>query len=261
MATHSEVLLHEAAGDDTVIAFVGEPHRIGGTASQVRKALSLIGWEQYYLAEQTGWVLYLENSTDLDILRAFARRLGHRRAMAALEKPFFKAVYDQPRKAQEHFHALREAYGELRAVALFDRLPGLPQDDHIAFLMWQRREIENYLCSPATLEAFARDTELPDSLGPIFRDNAVRSMRKIIARMESALADLGRPSPWGSDLKVSDDFLVPLFKSYFEELGLYNTMPKGEFHRLVDYVPDDVIDKEVTEKLDAIAEVATIGEG
>ena len=257
VATHSEVLLNEAAGDDTVIAFVGEPHRIGGRGSQVRKALSLIGWDQYYQAEQTGWVLYLENSTDLDILRAFAGRLGHQRATTALEKPFFKAVYDQPRKAKEHFHALREAYSELRAVALFDRLPGLPHDDHIAFLMWQRREIENYLCSLATLESFAGDAELPDSLGPIFRDDAVKSMREIIARMESALAALGRPSPWGPDLKVSDDFLVPLFKSYFEELGLYNTMPKSEFHRLVAYIPEAEIAAEVREKLDVIAEVAT----
>ena len=253
-------LLNEAAGDDTVIAFVGEPHRIGGRGSQVRKALSLIGWEQYHQAEQTGWVLYLEDSTDLDILRAFARRLGHEPAMAALEKPFLKAVLNQPRKAQEHFHALREAYGGLRAAGLFDRLSeGLPKDDHIAFLMWRRREIESYLCSPATLEAFAGDTELPDSLGPIFRDNAVRSMRTTSAQMESALDALGKPSPWGSDLRVSDDFLVPVFKSYFRELGIYNTMPKSAFHRLVAYVPEAEIDEEVREKLDVIAEVAGKG--
>ena len=75
-ASHSEVLLNEAADKDLVIAFVGKPHRIGDGQSQKRKALAEIGFDQYYQAEQTRWVLYLEGSTDLAILQAFARRLG-----------------------------------------------------------------------------------------------------------------------------------------------------------------------------------------
>ena len=63
-ASHSEVLLNEAADRDLVVAFVGPPHRIDDRGSQVLKALREIGFEQYYQAEQTGWVLYLEGSTD-----------------------------------------------------------------------------------------------------------------------------------------------------------------------------------------------------
>ncbi len=84
-------------------------------------------------------------------------------------------------------------------------------------------------------------------------------MRDAVERTECALEDLGKPSPWGDDLKVSDEFLVPLFKSYFGQLGLYNTMPKREFHRLVEYIPDDGIDEEVREKLDVIGMVAAGG--
>ena len=50
VSSHSEVIMNEAAGKDLVIAFVGEPHRIGGSSSQVYKALAEIGWEQYYQA-------------------------------------------------------------------------------------------------------------------------------------------------------------------------------------------------------------------
>jgi hypothetical protein len=71
-ASHSEVILNEAADRDMVIAFVGKPHRIDDRGSQVLKALRDIGFEHYYLAEETGWVLYLEGSTDLAMLRAFA---------------------------------------------------------------------------------------------------------------------------------------------------------------------------------------------
>ena len=247
VATHSEVLLNEAAGSDTVIAFVGPPDRMG-RSQQVRKALSLIGWDQYHQAEQTGWILYTEDSTDLDILRAFANRLDHRQAMKALEKPFAKAVADQPRKVRAHFHGLKEAFPALRGVALFDRLDEQPENGGVTFLMWQSREIESYLCSRATLEAFARDSAEAQSRGPLFRQASRNAMSEAIERLESALRDLGKPSPWGDDLKVSDEFLVPLFKSYFAELGLYNTMPKREFHRLVDFVPDEEINDEVREK-------------
>ena len=69
-ASHSEVLLNEAAGRDLVVAFVGRPHRIDDRGSQVLKSLRDISFDQYYQAEQTGWVLYIEGSTDLSILRA-----------------------------------------------------------------------------------------------------------------------------------------------------------------------------------------------
>ncbi len=59
-ASHSEVLLNEAAGQDLVVVFVGQPHRIDDRKSQVLKALKEIGFGQSYQAEQTGWVLYLE---------------------------------------------------------------------------------------------------------------------------------------------------------------------------------------------------------
>ena len=91
-ASHSEVLLNEAAGRDVVVAFVGPPHRIDNRGSQALKALREIGFDQYYQAEQTGWVLYLEGATDLSILLAFARRLGHERALLALARPFVHYV-------------------------------------------------------------------------------------------------------------------------------------------------------------------------
>ncbi len=47
-ASHSEIVLEEAAGRDVVIAFVGKPHRIDDRSAQVLKALRDIGWGQYY---------------------------------------------------------------------------------------------------------------------------------------------------------------------------------------------------------------------
>ena len=260
-ASHSEVLLNEAAGRDLVVAFVGRPHRIDDRGSQVLKALREIGFDQYYQAEQTGWVLYLEGSTDLSILVAFAKRLGHERALRALERPFVHYVGNQARAVQSHYHGLREALPTLCGVALFDRL-GSEQPDiaPVECLMWTRREIENYICTRAALEAYATASATDAGPGPLFTvadaDRRLQAMRESIDEIESALKTLGKGSPWDVDVKASDEFLDPLFESYFRKLGLPNLMAKKNFHELAQHVPDSEIDPEIREKLDAIARVA-----
>ena len=261
-ASHSEVLLNEAADRDLVVAFVGQPHRIDTRHNQVLKALRDIGFEQYYQAEQTGWVLYLEGSTDLSVLQAFARRLGHSEALAALERPFVHYVGNQPAAVQRHYHGIREALPSLTGVAIFDRLEaGVPDITPVECLMWERREIENYLCSQSTLEAYAVQSASDDMSGPLFTaaeaGRRVGAMQEAILEISSALERLGRGSPWGHDTKVSDDFLDPLFRLYFNKLQLPNLMAKKNFYELAQFVPENEIDGEIREKLDVIAEVGS----
>ncbi len=262
VASHSEVILNEAAGkDDPVVAFVGKPHRISpGRKSQVFKALATIGFEHYYQAEQARWVLYLEGPTDLYILQAFAKRLEHGKAVTALARPFVHYVGNQPGKAAEHYFGLREAFSELRGIALFDRLAAEIQERQpLQQLQWRRREIESYLCTPAMLEAYARADDLekpPPLLAEVEAGERERAMRAAIDKTVAALEGLSKPSPWSADSKVSGDFLEPLFKNYFKGLGLPNAMPKKNFYQLVAYIPDAEIDPEIKSMLDAIANVA-----
>ena len=263
-ASHSEVLLNEAADRDLVVAFVGQPHRINDRGSQVLKALREIGFDQYYQAEQTGWVFYLEGSTDLAIMQAFARRLGHEHAIQVLERPFVKYVGNQPPAVQTHYHGLREALPRLSGVALFDRLESEPLDIFpVECLIWERREIENYVCSRTTLEEYASASAASSedaASGPLFAvaevEKRQNAMGQAIEEVEAALKTLGKGSPWSADIKASDDFLIPLFKSYFEALGLPNLVAKKNFYELAEHVPDSEIDPEISEKLDAIVRVA-----
>ena len=260
-ASHSEVLLTEAAGKDMVIAFVGRPHRIDDRGSQVLKSLREIGFDQYYQAEQTGWCLYLEGSTDLAILQAFATRLGHCKAISALDMPFVSYVENQPQKAQSHYQGLREALPNLKGIAIFDRL-GAPVSEGggLEVLTWQRREIENYLCSRSTLEAYAQASALADPAGPLFAANEANrrltAMQEAIEEVERAMQTLGKGSPWDADAKVSDDFLTPLFRAYFAKLNLPNLMNKRDFYELAQYVPHDEIAPEITQVLDAIGHIS-----
>lgn len=255
-ASHSEVVLNEAADRDVVIAFVGKPHRIDDRKSQVLKALNDIGFDQYYQAEQTGWVLYLEGSSDLAVLRSFANRLGHSAAML-LERPFVHYVGNLPEKARSHFYGLREAKGNLAGIALFDRIEkDLGTGTPLCMLAWRRREIENYLCVESALMAYARQEEGEDDLFSR-AEGASReaAMRESIAEITQALNALEN-SPWSPDIKASDDVLHHIFGKYFKKLRLENLMSKSDYHALASLVPLDAIDPEVTEKLDAIVSVA-----
>ena len=260
-ASHSEVLLTEAADRDMVIAFVGQPHRMDDRGSQVLKSLRDIGFDQYYQAEQTGWVLYLEGSTDLAILRTFARRLGHDRALKALERPFVNYVENQLARASNHFYGLKVALPDLKGLALFDRLEPMPdRRGDLEVQTWKRREIENYFCTPTTLENYAIASAEADTQGPLFavaeRPLRLRAMQDAIAEIEGAMSTLGQGSPWDEGVKVSDMFLTPLFRTYFQKLDSPNLMNKKDFYELAYYVPDEEISSEILEKLDAIVCVA-----
>ena len=255
-ASHSEVILNEAADRDMVIAFIGKPHRIDDRGSQVVKALKEIGFEHYVQAIETGWVLYLEGSTDLAILKAFAEKLEHP-ARAALDRAFVHYVANQPAQARHHFYALREAKKDLVGLALYDRLQlELQSDPALSQQMWRCREIENHLCRRSTLLAFAKK-QGDEQVGPLFASLWTEAMEASIEEITSALASLGKEDPWGPNLKVSDELLGPLFEKFYKKLGLPNLLRKTDYHTLAPFVPANELDEEVREKLDAIAEVAT----
>lgn len=254
-ASHSEIILNEAADRDVVIAFIGKPHRIDDRGSQVLKSLKEIGYDQYYQAEATGWVLYLEGSTDLAILAAFAEVLQHP-ALACLGKPFVHYVGNQPRKAQDHFYGLREAKSDLLGVAVYDRLENaLPDDPTITQRMWKRKEIESYLCSKDVLIKWAQ-SRAEQQHGILFSESWRSVMEETIAETEKALATLGKPSPWEEDCKVTDEFLDPLFKTFFKKLDLPNLMQKTDYHELARYVEAENLDPEVKSVLDDIVRVS-----
>ena len=260
-ASHSEVILNEAAQHGTVIAFLGAPHPImRGHTDEVLKSLTEIGFDQYYQAEQKGWVLYVEGSTDWAILKAFAEKLKHP-AKDALERPYVDYVGNRPGKARERFYGLREAKADLVGFCLFDRIESeLQTASELREYKWKRREIENYLCQKEVLMAWAEAEGKKRSHGELFDNQFINqwrtAMEEAIDEVEDALATLGKDSPWSPDTKVSNEFLNPLFETFFDKLKLENLMRKKNYYTLVQYVPPDQIDSEVSEVLDGILEIA-----
>ena len=266
-ASHSEVVLNEAAERGNVVAFIGHPHTLE-KKDQLIKALQNYGFEDYLNAERNGWILYLENYTDLDILKAFAKKLGHP-AFEILDGAVFVRHLgtNVPQQARDHFYAMREAKTGFTGIALFDRLDKvLAESGPLRETMWRKREIENYFCTRDVLLAFARgldaakwNAETEPLLASGAREEGAeygRKMDEAMVELESAFATLGKPSPWSADIKATDDFLDPLFANFSRKIGRPLVLRKSEYAQLVAFLPQDAVDVEVVEKLDLIVDVA-----
>lgn len=256
MASHSEIILNEAAEKDVLVAFVGKPHRVNDRGTQVLKSLKEIGFDQYYQAEQTGFVLYLEGSTDLAILQSFARTLSHP-AYECLLRPFTHYVYNQPATARKHFYGLREAKSDLVGFILCDQgRVQLETNPALGEYMWKRREIENYLCQPRTLEDFAESLAIEDGFGPLFERTEVGPIKELMkecVRLQVPPIALTDPqNAWWDNVKATDDFLDPVFEMFFAKSGHQNIVRKTNYHRLAPFVAEQELSPEITVVLDSI---------
>ena len=175
-----------------------------------------------------------------------------------LERPYVHYVGNQPVKARDHFYGLREAKPDLVGFCLFDRISDqLQTPPELIEYAWQKRELENYIVSSRQVlidwaHASPKERTGDPPLSPLW----VSTMEERITEIENALATLRQESPWSPDIKVTDDFLDGLFETFFEKLEMPNLMQKTNYHTLVQYLPAEQIDPEVTKVLDAILEVA-----
>lgn len=255
-ASHSEVVLNEAVERDTVIAFIGKPHVVSGNqGAQVLKALKDIGFEHYLQAEQTGWVLYLEGSTDLAILRAWAKRLDHP-AKEALSQPYIHYLNTNvPSVARAHFNAVKQANPNLIGLAIFDRLDQQPQGEQDGFsdIQWRRKEIENYFAHSDVLIAFAKgDSDNKDLIEQSEWQSRVEAMQLAIHEVEEATKTLG-DDLWSEDRKASEQVLPQIFLRYRQKVqDVRIPASKGEYYKLIEYQSSDHIPTEVHDSLDVI---------
>ncbi len=176
LATHSEVILNEALDHNLTLLLAGRADDLAGK-TDIKNTLKHYGAEHYIRARQRGYVLYVEGSTDVEILRALARKTGHAAAQVWDER--INSFYVQDGFSdggvdaelarveggfgltpQQHFFALRSMLPELRGLALLDsdgRDRADSDDGGLRISYWRRYECENYIVTPDTLSRFARD--------------------------------------------------------------------------------------------------------
>ena len=265
IATHSEVLLNEAADQDLALAFIGQPHQVGRQHSErFGRSLREFGFEHYMHAAQTGWVLYLSGPTDLAVLQGFAARLGHTASARALQRPFVHYVGDSLAAAIHHFRSLAGVLPEVRAFALLDDPQGTGNEasdpQGMARSRWKRGRIENYVCTRSALEGYASREGQTVAAGPLFAPDQsgrrLAAMRKAIK--ETAVADASDATGGSEEQALA---LEEVFRAYRSHLDATDRIPVPSPGDLVVDLPESEIDTEIQAKLDMIAIAAGSASG
>ena len=252
ISTHSEVILEETSAEQ-ILSFYGRPHRLDVPTGRerVREALKMLSSFDILQAEEGRDILYLEDESDLKILRELATVLGHRMAKF-LNDPFFFPLHGRDaRVAKDHFFSLQAIRESVRGVLLLDGdNRSLPEHeisaDGLTILRWHRYEIENYLLVPEALYRFIGGPE------PTLFSEVSRQKGEAFLKSQLPPADLA--APLGDSVFLSS---IPASKTllpdFFAEVGI--EMTKKDYYLMAAQMRREEIGPEVVEKLDSMSQV------
>ena len=290
MVTHSEVVLREALDRNLTLILGGQAENLAKKADIIN-ALKHFGAEHYVKARETGHVFYVEGSTDVDMLRAFADRLEHP-VMAALDDGARLNVYylqdnfpgpesstDEELErveggygmsAEEHYHALRSMIPDLRGLVIRDNDGKQHREGSQAALeqrVWKRYEPENYFITPDLLLAWA-DKHMPGE--DLFIQTRQRLLDELILQrvFDGSTGDFDnyqkadsstRKTLWRAQtqMKKLSLFAEEFFRRLAQQAGTRMLARKGDLHELVALCEPAELNGEVREKLDALQRLLT----
>ena len=182
IATHSEVIMDAVDPREMYVMF-DEPRAIAdsGESSQRVSSLRVLSNNEVMQAKSVRGVLYVEDSTDISILRAWATQLKHPAEKLLATGVLVKStvirtrdggVNDARIQAHDHFVALRTVRDDLPGVELLDgnghsnAQEGWNSPAGLLSLRWSRYEIESYLLHPEALVRFVEKTVGVGASGP-----------------------------------------------------------------------------------------------
>ena len=280
LATHSEVVLEEARDHNLTLLLPGRADDLAAK-QDILNALKHYGTEHYIRARQRGYVLYVEGSTDADILRALAKQLNHaaesvwdERVNAFYVKNTFPTAslnselerveggFDATPK--QHFFALQPMVPHLRGLAILDNDGHQRKDSDdggLQIAYWRRYEVENYFITPDVLRKYVAEQyqDLPlfdktdDVLSALIQERVFDGSQSDFTTWRDANEGAKRLL-WEARterLKLSD-FAEEFFRRLAQKLNHAMLLRKGELHRLVHFVDPATIPQEVSEKLDLL---------
>lgn len=281
IATHSEVILDDAVDTNLIMLLNGEAVNLA-TNNDVKNALRTFGIDHYYRAKILPRILYVEGSTDLEILKVLAGKIRHPAYDVLSGKLYYYYTRDIiPEDSLEnrldraagayhnfsqHFHALKRFVPDFKGIALLDSDGREIADDireDLAVVYWKNYELENYFITPEVILDFTDDYY--EQAGLLFKSANYQCMKEIIE--QRLLADVF--SGDGEQLKEyynaskslrrtllrnlkMSRFAEQVFVEFARKQNEPVLLNKGEFYRLIEFTPRDDIPKEVSEKLDLL---------
>ena len=257
VATHSEVIINSVEPRELYVT-LDRPRAVADNNERNRLISSLRVLSNADVMQAMGvrGVLYVEDYTDVNILRAWAATLEHRAAglldTDLMWKPIvFQAQEGRPGiRARDHFEALQLVREGLPGLELLDgdAHRDIPDTDitgaGLQRLRWRRYEIESYLVHPDVIARFIEAV-----VGAVSAEAHAEDM---LSYWRDEFPPAVVRDPLGDHeflnvTKARTRLLPPLL----EAAGLHG-LPYTRYHEIaVGMLPEEV-HPEVTEKLDAI---------
>jgi hypothetical protein len=258
IATHSEVIIN-AAEPRELCVMLGTPRMVADTAERARlvDSLTILSHTDVMQALVAPGVLYLENYTDLGILREWARILGHPAEAILTTGLFWKPAVSETRSgapgitARDHYEALRLVRPDLPGLELVDGdahtgIQSTPiTGQGLQRLRWRRYEIESYLVHPDALARFVEHT-----VGAAAAPAHLADLRRHLAETypPAVLREPHGDHAFLNNTKARTDLLPPALTA----AGL-PAFPYTRYHEIAAVMRPEEIHPEVVEKLDGIA--------
>ena len=257
VATHSEMVINTVEPRE-ICVMLNEPRMIvdNDERSRLVSSLRVLSNTDMMQALDVRGVLYVEDYTDINILRAWAARLGHRALDLLTTELMWKPVVFQAQegrpgiRARDHFDAMRLVRGTLPGLQVLDgdAHPDIRETEvtgaGLQRLRWRRYEIESYLVHPAALTRFVE---------------SLVGVGLATSHVESMLAYIRREFPPGvvDDPLGDHEFLnvtkarTRLLRPLLAAAGIHD-LPYTRYHEIAELMDPAEIHPEVVEKLDAI---------
>lgn len=263
IASHSEVVLDEAAEASKVIAIIeNQAIELNSKSDQryknIQKTLTEMGWEKYYLAKQKKHVLYLEGSTDREMLLCFANKLNHPVEYLLRLANVDYTGNNVPHTAVQRFKALQEFFPELSGLAIFDRIDKNISDiKDLKIISLKKRELENYFARPHILLKHAQ------LLHHKYKQHSGTKLKEV---MQESISECTLPiylknlnNEWWDNEKLSTNWLDLIFPEFYKKIGIPTDFRKRDYYELIKLLDNSEIDKEIVVCLDLIYEILKVG--
>lgn len=286
IATHSEVILDDAVDTNLTLLINGEAVDLA-KQSDMKNALRTFGIDHYYKAKILPRILYLEGSTDLDILKAMAKKLNHPAYQILDDRLNYYYTRDiNPDETLEsridkaggagvnykqHFYALKRFVPEFKGIAIFDS-DGTDKinenSEDLSILYWRDYEIENYFISIDAIQAFIADrvAERPlfeSKYKKILEDIINEQLLKEVFKQDNTLLEEFKNS--SKNLKrilLKKYKMSGIAENIFTEFAYRTSQPvplrKCDFKELLNFVKPEDLPEEVKIYLDLIVQYLTI---
>jgi predicted ATPase len=257
IATHSEVVIN-AAEPRNVCVLLDRPRMLADNEERavLIRSLKALTNEDVMRAIDAPGVLYVDDYTDLDVLREWARVSGHPAHDLLTMRLFWKPNVAEPHAgvggvpAQRHHEALCLVRADLPALQILDGddRPEIPETAisgrGFQRVRWRRYEIESYLFHPSALERFVSAT-----VGQASAEEHVAALREHLSQTHppAFLRDPLADHAFLAGVKARKLLLPPALTA----AGLPGFPYQRYFEIAAQMLPAE-IHPEVIEKLDAI---------